>query len=179
MKVPVKMFDEIVREVNHEVLPALKSEYDHIQQVGYMYGHWKEICIKLQDMTKHPTERYKKFPLIIVLEDLPVDCGDQLETTTLQILILNHTSNLYDSIERQAKIFDLVLYPIYQELLKQIAKSSFFTQIHPSKIKHRRIDRKFFGREEIYGNAANIPYEYVDAVQMQNVQLTINKQYCN
>lgn len=174
----VDIMDEIVRRVNAAVIDQIKAECKGIYGINYMHGHWKEVSGRLVDMGKNPKTAKNKFPLVVLLEDFPFDYTTKNPTGTVQVLICAVTNKNYNSDERQAKIFNPILDPIYWELLNQMAKSGYFAQTYYLKFPHKKWDRKAFGKEDPYGNSANIPLEYLDVVQMQNLQLILNRNVC-
>lgn len=161
------------------LLSYLQRADNTIETIGYMYGHKAEINQRLQDMELNPALRRQKFPCIILVEDFPVDTPTTgLPTTTLNILICHSTGNDLKSYQRQTQIFDPILYPVMNEFLNQLCKSQYFAQVHPHKISRRQIDRKRLGKESTNGNTEHTFDMYVDAVQLQNLQLILNKPYC-
>lgn len=169
----------IVSDVNKNILPYLKTQDSSIQQVNYLYGHWIEVSATLQEMSQHKNLRYQKFPLVLLIEDLPIDMGrGDYNKTTLQMLICHHTEPNFKSEQRQKEIFDKIIVPVYEELMTQICKSGYFVENNERKIPRRIIDRKYLGREGVYGSEANIALQYLDARQIQNMELNINKAFC-
>src|SRR4030095_3631827 len=175
MKPLVEIMGDIVARVSSKLTAQLKAEDKAINAVNYMYGHWNEICNKLTDMTKSAKEAKYKFPLIVLLEDIPISGN----VATMQILIFHYTNKNFDSAKRQAVNFNPILYPIRDQLYKEIGLSSYFLGAKdPTQFDMTYWDRKYFGKEAIYGNEGLILNEYLDVIQLQDFKLTLNKQKC-
>lgn len=181
---PIKIMEQIVARVSDIITPVIQandkqvtgSTKTNIKAVNYLCGHWIEIINKLDDMSKNPKTAPYKFPLVALLEDIPISTGE----VTMQIFICHYTNKNYDTLQRQAINYDPILYPIRDELFKQINLSSYFMEkgINYYTFPGTIFDRKYFGREEIYGNKGFITNEYVDAIQLQDFKLTLTKKTC-
>lgn len=174
----VEILESVVGAVSKDVLPVLQRQEPGITGVRYDYGHWVEISSKLQDMTQHQTERFNKFPLIMVMEDIPVRTVGEYPQVTLQVYILHWTNNTYNSQQRQQKVFSPILSPIYDSFIKHLDKSHHIVSTATGKFPHTRIDRKFYGRESVYGNTGNVPNEFVDAIEMRGLELNLFDNNC-
>lgn len=76
-------------------------------------------------------------------------------------------------------IFKPTLYPIYIELINQIARSKYFKESTPELIKHTKTDRLFWGKTGIMGNEGLIFTDLLDVIEITNLQLSVkSKKTC-
>lgn len=147
--------------------------------VYYMYGHPLEIVGRLQEKANSTTMKATAFPLVCLFTDIPEDNGDNVgfyAKDRLNIVICTSTTQTYTSEERTANTFKPILYPIKVELLKQITAYPNFTV--NGELKFRSWDRYFWGRQGLYGSVANPFNDYIDAIEIQNLQITIKNKIC-
>ncbi len=178
MKSIEDIMDEVVRKVNANVIDQIKNECGNIFSVQFMHGLWDEISKRLIDMGKNPQAQKHKFPLIVMFDNYPESGETKNKLITLQMFIFALTDRNYTSDEREAKVFKPVLEPIYQELLYQLARCEYFANASPERISHRKVKNKKFGKEDPYGVPNTIPFEYLDAIMLQNVQLYLARNTC-
>lgn len=175
----VNVFENIVNKVSDNLKDSLSTYDSNIKAVNYIYGHWVEVSQRLMDMGMNQEQRFYKFPAVILVEDIPVQNNNgQIASATIQLLIVAGTNPNFTSPERQKKVFEPILYPIYDDLLKCIATSGYFQQRDAMNIEHRRWDRKQLGKTDIYGNTGTYTGDFLDAIQLQDLKLTYYKQKC-
>lgn len=120
-----------------------------------------------------------KFPLVILICDFEEmigqsgSMGGRFETARLNMIICNNTIPTYRQNERLENNFKPTLYPIYHALRDAILNSSNNQSMTIEDIPHTKIDRYFWGREQIYGNDANITNDFIDAIEIKNLQVKI------
>ena len=86
--------------------------------------------------------------------------------------------------ERYAKNFIPVLYPIYEAFLNKINTFTYgkrngkpFLTKSVDFIKHTKIDRPFWGRDTFLKNDANRFNDYIDAIEIRDLDLLINSNF--
>ena len=138
--------------------------------VYYMYGHPKEIAIRLQELTNSPTEGHKKFPLIILFTDITIDRSliGFYGSTSLRMLIANFTLAEYTSNERTDINFKPILHPIKKELLNQIDRHTRFT--YEDELTYKETDMYYYGSRI---NDSNVFNDRIDAIELRDIKLNI------
>jgi hypothetical protein len=178
MDVPVYIKDEInavagsVESALHD--KNLLSSY-HIQ---FMYGHPLEIVKRLQEQSGSTTGSSSKFPAIILFADFKIERGARLDmygTTKLNLIIANDTQPQFYAEDRYRENFIPILYPIYTEFMIQLRNHKQFEFKSQDEIKHTLIERLFWGREGLYGNVGNEFNDFIDCIEIQNLEITIRK----
>jgi hypothetical protein len=149
-----------------------------------MWGHPKEIVQRLQTIASSPEppaegEIAKAFPLICLFTDIPVTMNTPIGfngTARLQIIIANATEQNLLAPERLEKNFKPVLRPIKKEFLRQVGLYSTFS--FPELPRHTEIERYYWGRQGLYGNEGNILNDYVDCIEIENLEVRIKNDTC-
>jgi hypothetical protein len=139
----------------------------------YMYGHPLEIVNLLSTKEKSGTLKFKKYPLIALFQDFEEQKGSNQSINSdvnLNIVIAVNTLREYTSEQRYTATFKTVLYPIYNLLITKLKASNYFAA---GTIPHTKIDRVFWGKTGLYGNDSNIFNDYIDAIEIQNLQLSV------
>lgn len=179
------IFEQIVNSVSNEVTPYLQTVDQNIQRVQFMAGHPLEITNRL---TKRDDNGLylEKYPLIALFHDFDEQRGRQVgeyARLSLRLIIANNTSSEFIADQRYEKNFKPILYPIYESLLKQITlakkdKWQYFNMYGENSIPHIKTDRLFWGTPTAYANTANIFNDYLDCIDIRNLELSLDIKNC-
>lgn len=179
------IFEQVVNAVSDEVTPYLKTIDESIERVHFMAGHPLEVTNRLT--IKDDNGLYlEKYPLIALFHDFDEQRGRQIgeyARLNLRLIIANNTSSDFIADQRYEKNFKPILYPIYESLLKQITlakkdKWKYFNMYGSDSIPHIKTDRLFWGTPTAYANTANIFNDYLDCIDIRNLELSINIKNC-
>lgn len=146
--------------------------------LNYMHGHPKEITDSLTEMTKNPTAAAGKYPLVALFQDFEEDKSGDFTKVKLQMIIAVLTNNKMKAPERYDASFRPYLYPIYEELIRVIARSGYFNESTIKQVKHIKVDRLFWGRNGLYGNQGNVFNDFVDCIEIKNLSLNVKPIKC-
>lgn len=152
-----------------------------IQAIDFQYGHKMELIQTLAQMDSDQSARFLKYPLVYLVQDFRERRGQQpgvYAEVNLNIIIAHHTDQNYKITDRMANVFKPVLYPIYYSLIKQLATIPQTLQGNQDVIPHDKWDRSFWGKQAVGGNTSLSINDYVDAIEIQNLDLKINYQPC-
>lgn len=174
-------FKAIVQAVSDKLTPKLKLNDDVITGVHYQFGHPLEIINTLGEFTKGATSRFDKYPLVAFFLDSTVTRGEiglygEQEINMAIIRMCKDPNQTAD--ERDQFNFIPILTPIYLELLNQIGLSPVFSLQSSETIPHKMTNRYYWGRSGLWGNEKNIFNDWVDAIEINNMRLKINSNYC-
>lgn len=166
----VEEMAEVVAKVNTALAAAGFG-----RTVYYMYGHVKEISSRLQELSNSPTEKNKKFPLIILFTDIQIDKDEPgfYGSARLRMLVANITVPTYISEQRTELNFKPILHPIKEELLNQIGEHEQFT--YPEELRYKETDMYFYGSQINDKNQFN---DYIDAIELRDIQVNITNKIC-
>jgi hypothetical protein len=164
---PVYVVD-IMKLMAERVATALETP------VHYQYGRVPEVINSLSEMERSPAEMIKMYPLIYLVMPFDED-NDSMEqdfTATLHVIIISDTQQQWKASERMEYVFKPTLYPIYLELLHQIASSAYFMDHSERQIPHTKTDWPHYGEK---GNFTN---DFIDAIDITNLRLRFNFNNC-
>lgn len=182
---------QVVDQVITEALGTVKANdlavngQSLIQTINYQYGHFRELIQTLAQWDADPNGlRSQKYPLIYLVQDFREQRGKSAGVyadVSLNIIICHQTEGDYKVSERMAKVFKPVLYPIYYSLLNQLSRHPMIFQGESDMIPHDKWDRSFWGTTKLVGSGGTDRSQladYVDAIDLQNLQLKISFQPC-
>lgn len=163
-------------------LQRQNSSYaSRISTINYQYGHPKELIGTLAQLDKSAQLKFTKYPLVYLYMDFGEDRNKMLgsyATVNLNIILLHQTQDVYKMQERMEYVFKPVLYPIYYALLNAITLHPYVNEGNPQELKHKMFIRGYWGQERIGGTDGNNLNDYVDAMDITNLQFTILNNNC-
>lgn len=182
----VDIIGEIVSAFTPDILPIIQANETAalnstlIDTIDYQYGHTVELIQTLAQYDSSDQFRRIKYPLVWLAMDFPEARGDfnWYAKTTLNIVIAHQTSSTDKMMDRMKKVFKPVLYPIYYALLDGLAVHDLINENTQDVIKHTKYDRGYMGNITSNGNTANKLNDYVDAIELTNLSLTILNNNC-
>jgi hypothetical protein len=153
-----------------------------IQQIRYSKSSFDELIETLFQADKSGEERFKKYPLVHLIQDIVTERGSDLGfygTPNLNIVFIHQTQQAFKTQERDDKVFKPVLWPLYVEFMEQLKRSAWImdTWQVTGEFRHRVIKRAFWGNRQLK-SSENILNDYVDAIEIQNLAVKINYSNC-
>ncbi len=148
-----------------------------ISTINFQYGHKKELIETLIQMDQNPDNQANKYPLVYLVQDFSEERGKavgQYAEVSLNVIIAHSTRNDHKITDRMTKVFKPVLYPIYYQFMKFLAAHPMVNVINSDMIPHKKTDRSYWGRNAVGGTDALKLNDYVDAIEIENLQLKIN-----
>ena len=142
----------------------------------YEHGHILEIANTLNKRDKG-IYTYQKYPLIILFQDYTVSKSIDNDavhgTTSARLAIANLTKPDLTAKDRYDRNFRDVLYPLYDSFIEAIVNSDNFntSPVHPY-VNHNLTDRLYWG-SNLDANNANVLNDYIDAIELTNLELEI------
>jgi hypothetical protein len=169
----VDIIGEVVQATDAVLFPTL---HKHIL---YTYGRSIQILNKLQILNQGVKAETKngKYPLFALFQDFPEDnSGSNGYYCTVRfpkISIATLTKSTDQPIVRYDQTFKPILYPIYREFLRQLMRHKNIVGNDPDAIPHIKWDRP--GTQPEGDKMASNFNDYVDAIEIQNLQLTFRQ----
>jgi hypothetical protein len=159
-----------VKDVIKAVVESMVPTYGLIM---FDHGHPLEIVNTIKQYTESESLKYNVFPRICLFHDFEEKIT--FETlVTLDIVIVTDTSPDYSAADRYDNSFNPILIPLYELFLKKLADSDYIGTTENNYFKHTKIDRLFWGKSGLYGNTGNIFNDYIDAIEINKLELIIN-----
>lgn len=153
-----------------------------IETVNYQKGHKVELIQTLIEMDRANAYQAKKYPLVYLVQDFTEKRGRRVgeyAEANLSIIIAHQTEQTRKVDDRYTKVFKPVLYPIYYELLEQIAKHPIIFQANGDDMGHDKTDRLYWGRVAAGGGTdQNKLTDFVDAIEITNLNLKFYFKTC-
>lgn len=183
----VDIIGAVVQKVQTEVLATIQTNETNalgatlIQNINYQYGHFRELIVTLAQWDTDPSFQQQKYPLIYLVQDFREQRGKLAGVyadVSLNIIICHQTLAEYKATDRMANVFKTVLYPIYYSFIRQLAKHNLTFAASPDLIPHDKWDRTYWGTSGMGGNDKTMLNDFVDAIDIQNLQLKIDYQPC-
>jgi hypothetical protein len=148
--------------------------------IYFFYGSRKELVAHLDMLDAGTTTKDKKYPLVWFVYPFTKrfhdGSQDYCELPDLAIYICTGAKQSSSTKERMTESFIPTLYPIYEELMKEIDLTSKL-HYYTSEIEHDLIDWPFWGEPE-GRQEVNPLNDIVDAVLIRNLKLFLNQDLC-
>lgn len=173
-----EVFKEIAAAVSVAKLAYLQTIDPLITGVHFEYGHYTDIRERLK--AKGQTSKQSRYPLICLFEDYRVRKGVPGVTGTadLKLIILHTSSDKVTREQREQKVFTPILRPLYEELIKQIARHKSVMAYSAMSIKHDMIERPHWGDPGLYSNDSYLFGDILDGIELNNLQLQLFLKSC-
>lgn len=159
----VDIIGEVVAATNAIVSPKIGK------QILYTYGRSIQVLSKLIELNNaiSTVEKNSKYPLFALFMDFPESHNTAYSFTVTfpKIAIATITNSTDDAPKRYGLTFKPILYPIYDEFMRQLVRHKNIVAV-PDSIPHIKWDRPGTAPE---GKAFT---DFVDAIEIQNLQLT-------
>lgn len=176
MEGPVNIMDEIAKAA---ALTNTRLSGTLGKAIHYAWGHPLEIVETLQQMTKDPNQQALKYPLVGLFTDIAVqrNLDGFYGQAKFTIIVATLTKPEYKAAQRKAINFGPILQPIKTELIRQITRLPQF--IYPGDLYFTEIEHYYWGKEGLYGNKGNIFNDWIDCIELRDIQVNINNKICN
>lgn len=168
----VDIIGEIVNAADAVLYPTLQ------RHILYQYGRSIQIQKKLQELNNGiiPEIKNSKYPLFALFQDFPesFSTGYYCTVTFPKIVIAVLTTSTDDPPKRYSQTFKPVLYPIWDEFLRQAVRHKNVVGNDPGIISHTKWDRPGTQPAADPSKGSNFN-DFVDAIEIQNLQLTFKQ----
>lgn len=162
-----------IKDALGEVIADVRAVYGSgDDKPYYMYGRPLKIANLLSEKTKNQTWKYKKYPLVMLLQDFTEDRQGLYESdSTVTIVIVAQADAKNRKQNRDDANFDNILYPIYELFIKKLEESTLFDTSEG--IEHSLTESPYYGASGSYGNTGNVMNDTLDALFLENFNLKL------
>ena len=163
------------------IVDRVQELYDTVDQEKpyYLYGHYLDVLNILTEKDQSQTYKYKKYPLIILVQDFNENHGDNItyayNLPEIRVIITDLTKSTYHADQRYTNVFKPILYPIYRYLLVAMDESLDIDAKDIDQIQHTKIDRVFWGTETAFGSDSSVLNDYLDAIDLTFSNINVFK----
>ena len=157
-----------------DVVANVRLTFDplNLEKPFYEFGHPVEIFNLLAEKSQSEKFKYSKYPLIALYLDYNETHRYTLNTISgITIAILTETSPEFSSKNRYDQTITPVLQPIYDLFMQELKNSKY---IYSKDFKHTKINRLYYGKQDVFGNSGNIGNDALDAILITQLNLTIS-----
>jgi len=134
----------------------------------------------MKSMSEAAIKKPMRYPLVALFRDFPQTPKQGFAfVAKVQIFIITRTQSNYYAEDRKEKTFKPILYPILTELVNQMEQSGrFLFNGGMQNSWDEQVDHYFWGRESIYGAKANIFTDWIDCIELKNLNLQTYLKNC-
>lgn len=157
------------------IIEAVKTALA-IPVLNYQYGYIQELDETLQQWEKDPAKFSLKFPLVWLAEPFIITRSGNsglYGTTKADLFLINNTDKVWKASERMEYNYKPILYPIYRELLNQIAISEVLSNTGITDTPHTITKGYYWGE-----NQKSVLMDAVDCLKVGSTELLIKNNYC-
>ena len=151
-----------------------------IEGIRYSKSSFDELIETLIQADKTEEGRVNKYPLVHLVRDFYEDHGKtpgyEIDVS-LNIIFIHQTISTYKIDDRDEKVFKPVLIPLKEEFITQLSKHKQIVSVNRRMISYREWKRAFWGSRQLQG-AKNKLADFVDAIELENLQLKIIQKPC-
>ncbi len=157
-----------------DVVANVRLTFDpiNLEKPYFLYGHPIEVFNILAEKSQSEKFKYSKYPLIALYLDYTETHRYTFNAISgITIAILTETKPEFSSKNRYDQTITPVLQPIYDLFMEELKKSRY---VYSGDFKHTKINRLYYGKQDVYGNSGNIGNDALDAILITNLNLTIS-----
>lgn len=163
-----RMFAEIVGRVSEK----------WGRNVSYLFGDWSYVSNQLTVWGKSPKTSPLKFPIICLYSPFTEDRGAEESRVSLEFILMVNTEKDYTNEDRELISFDRVLRPIYRLFMDEIRGDRRFASDYRGVVPHQYTENYRYGRVGVLGPDGKPFRDFIDAIEIKNLELTIKKEKC-
>lgn len=163
-----RMFAEIVGRVSEK----------WGRNVSYLFGDWSYISNQLTVWGKSPKTSPLKFPIICLYSPFTEERDAEEARVSLEFILMVNTEKDYTNEDRELISFDRVLRPIYRLFMDEIRGDRRFASDYRGVVPHQYTENYRYGRVGVLGPDGKPFRDFIDAIEIKNLELTIKKEKC-
>lgn len=155
-------------DIFDEVCDSIRAVYDVSggKKPYYLFGHPLEIMKILSEKSANSTLKFEKYPLIVLFQDFTESITLEGRDVPLNIAIITETRADYYAVDRYDHTFKDTLYPLWDLLISHMKRSAYID--NKMDFIYDKTDRPYWGK-----NNANLFNDFIDAIEITNLKLTI------
>lgn len=148
------------------------------RNVSYLFGDWSYISNQLTVWGKSPKTSPLKFPIICLYSPFTEERDAEDARVSLEFILMVNTEKDYTNEDRELISFDKVLRPIYRLFMDEIRGDRRFASDYRGVVPHQYTENYRYGRVGVLGPDGKPFRDFIDAIEIKNLELTIKKEKC-
>lgn len=180
----LQVIPDIMREVVAKVSAKTAAYAQGAFPVFFEVGHYREVERNIVEKGKTKDQKNQRFPVIWLVMDFPETMDPQryglgvYSQVKLELILATNTEPNWSVADRYTNTFKPILYPMLDELLKVIGNTPDLGSPPFGRLKYKKTDRPYWGVQNGMGGTANFFSAFVDAIQIENLELNIKRKNC-
>jgi len=164
-----------IKDGVEQLIIDIRPEYSGGESPYYEYGRPTKIAALLSDKDDNDVLKYKKYPLVMLLQEFTEKRGGNLfeSDVPVTIVIVTAADPAIISSDRDDENYNNVLYPIYYLFMEALRDSLLFDT--SEELAHDLTESPYWGKEGQYGNTGNVMNDTLDALFIENLNLKLLK----
>lgn len=148
------------------------------KNVSYLFGDWSYISNQLTVWGKSPNTSPLKFPIICLYSPFTEERDAEDVRVSLEFILMVNTEKGYTNEDRESISFDKVLRPIYRLFMDEIRGDRRFASDYRGIVPHQYTENYRYGRVGVLGPDGKPFRDFIDAIEIKNLDLTIKNVKC-
>lgn len=165
-----------VNRIFADIVKTVSDRYGG--NVSYLFGDWEYISNQLVVWGKSPATAPLKFPIICLYSPYTEERTSFLSHVNLEFIIMVNTEKGYTNEDRELVSFERVLRPIYRIFIDVIRHDKRFVSDYRGVVPHLYTENYRYGRVGVVGPDGSPFRDFIDAIEIKNLELTIKKMEC-
>ena len=166
-----------VNRIFSDIVKRVSEKYGG--NVSYQFGDWEYISNQLVIWGKSPMTSPLKYPIICLISPFEENRSEEGDRVSLWFIILVNTRKDYLNEDREKCSFENVLRPIYRIFIDEITHDGRFVSNYRGIIPHIYIENYRYGRVGVLGPDGKPFRDFIDAIEIKDLELTIKKIDCD
>lgn len=163
--------NEIIREVVSRVSEGIGGN------VSFLFGDWDYIANQLV-LWGTGSQACKRYPIVCLRSPYQEIRKGTSREVTLDIAILVNTLKTYTNEQREDESFAKVLRPIYKLFMEELGSHKLIKSNYEGVLSHIYSENYRYGRLGLGGGDDNRFRDFVDAIEIKDLSLTIKNLKC-
>lgn len=164
-----------VNDILREVMENVSVRYGG--HISFLFGDWDYIANQLM-LWGTGSQASKRYPIVCLRSPYSEQRSSD-RVVTIEIAILVNTLKNYTNEQRERESFIKVLRPIYNLLLEELSHHPSLKSPYVGLPPHVYSENYRYGRLGLSGGDEHKFKDFVDAIEITNLRLTIKNQKCN
>lgn len=146
--------------------------------VLFQFGDWAYISEVLTTMGGSSASSGMRYPIVCLYSPYTEVRSGGSRSVSVELLIAVNTLREYSNEQREATSFAEVLRPLYSLLMEEIGRERFIEKSYGGLPRHRYTENYRYGRTGVDGAGGKPFRDYIDAIEIGNLELKIKKVSC-
>ena len=165
-----------VNEVLREIVERVSERYG--KHVEFQFGDWDYIANVLQVMSSSVATSALRYPIVCLRSPYTEVREGKEREVSIELLIAVNTLKEYSNEQREQTSFTEVLRPVYDCLMAEIGADKRIKSSYSGTPRHEYTENYRYGRIGVEGGDGNRFRDFIDAIEIKNLVLTLKEISC-